>query len=512
MVKLSTLMESCDSILNGREMGLGGCDPVITSIHASSREVESGGLFVAVPGFAADGHDYISHAVSRGAAAVIAQKKVETSVPVIVVEDTRRALSALAASFYGNPSQKMTIVGITGTNGKTTTTWILESMLRAAGHEPGVIGTVNWRFKGEEFDNPVTTPESLDLQKMLFQMHNAGVTHCIMEVSSHALDLFRVEHCAFDVGVFTNLTQDHLDYHGTMESYFKCKRRFFTHLLFRNGNPGIAVVNGDDPWGRKLLKSLEGCVLVTGRDRSADITVGNVKDEISGLSGVLEKNGNKISFVSDLAGGFNLENIMSAAGAAHALGLSSEAVKAGIEKIAGVPGRLERVTPAHGRHVFVDYAHTPDALESVLKTLVERCAGRVIAVAGCGGDRDRAKRPLMGEIAVRLASLAVITSDNPRSEDPRVIIQDILTGLPEQGVREYSAQEIESDWREKGFVVEPDRRRAFVLAVKASRPGDIILAAGKGHETYQILKDETIDFDDRQVLKEILEGLEECHV
>ncbi len=485
----------------------------INSIHARSQDVTPGGLFVAVPGFVADGHDYILDAIQRGAVAVVVQKDVEVSVPVIRVKNTRKALAALSAAFYGNPSDKMTLVGITGTNGKTTTTWILESIFRAAGFETGVIGTVNWRFKGVSFDNPVTTPESLDLQKMFARMAAAGVTHVVMEVSSHALDLHRVHGCVFDVGVFTNLTQDHLDYHQDMESYFECKKSFFTDILpqSRGDKPSVAVINSDDSWGRRLQNCLKGRSFLTGKSMSGDITAQNITDEISGLSGYLVVAGEEFSFVSGLTGGFNLENILSAAGAAHSLGISSMIIKKGIENLPGVPGRLERVEPSFDRHVFVDYAHTPDALESVLETLAGRAVGRVISVVGCGGDRDRAKRPLMGEIATRLSTLAVITSDNPRSEEPSVIIQDILTGVSGKKGCEYNSRELESEWTTRGYVVEPDRGRALMLAVKASRPGDIILAAGKGHETYQVLKDKTIDFDDRQILKDALACLEIIH-
>jgi UDP-N-acetylmuramyl-tripeptide synthetase len=484
-----------------------GADPEITSIHNNSREVKPGGLFIAIKGFNSDGHDYIEDALERGAAAIVAQQRL-TGVPrAVEVADSRKAMASIAARFYNNPSQGMCVTGITGTNGKTTSTWILESILNRAGHTTGVIGTVNWRYCGHTYDNPVTTPESIDLQQMLSRMKEAGVTHVIIEVSSHSIDLHRIRNCWFDAGVFTNLTQDHLDYHKTMGSYFACKKRFFTRHLPTGPKAGtaVSVVNLDDEKGRELKAAVGTRTLSTGRAEDAKLRAVDLSNGISGISGTLEIDGKGYGFSSNLVGNFNVENILSAAGAAYSLGIDPDTIVRGIEDCKGVPGRLERIEPAFGRHVFVDYAHTPDALESILKTLKDQAPRRVISIVGCGGDRDRSKRSIMGNIAATLSDLAIITSDNPRSEDPGLIIQDVLTGIDSGAHCRFSRELLESQEARTGFHVEPDRRTALQTAVKASRPDDIIVAAGKGHETYQILKTGTIDFDDRKILEQALE-------
>ena len=340
-------------------------DPEITSIHNNSRDVKPGGLFIAIPGFKNDGHDYMEDALERGAAAVVAQRKIPGVKRIVEVTDTRKAMASIAARFYNNPSASLCLVGITGTNGKTTTAFILESILKQAGHQTGVIGTVNWRYGEKTFDNPVTTPESIDLQKMLSQMKSAGITHAIMEVSSHGIDLHRVRNCYFDAGVFTNLTQDHLDHHKTMGRYFACKRRFFTKIL-KNGpkaDNAVAVLNLDDEKGKALKDAVTTRVVTTGRKLGihthADVCARGVKESITGIIGALEIQGRSYPFTSNLVGSFNLENILSAAGAAHAIGIDPLTIIKGIKACTGVPGRLERVEPALGRHVFVDYAHTP---------------------------------------------------------------------------------------------------------------------------------------------------------
>ncbi|MCK5099647.1 MAG: UDP-N-acetylmuramoyl-L-alanyl-D-glutamate--2,6-diaminopimelate ligase, partial [Desulfobacteraceae bacterium] len=354
-------------------------DLEITSIHAKAQEVKPGGLFIAIKGFTKDGHDYINQAFENKAAAVIAQKtisdhKIGDHQNIIQVKNTRKAMACIADRFFGAPSEKFTLIGITGTNGKTTTTWLLESILKAAGHKVGVIGTINVRYNGKIYDTPVTTPESIDLQKIFYDMTIAGITHVIMEVSSHAVDLHRVDCCRFDIGIFTNFTQDHLDYHKTMDAYWKCKKTFFTKILNKKNSKGTptAVLNIDDEKGIKLnelLYKTDIDVLKVGISKDADLTCNEITDDISGLKATIIKDQNKISILSLLAGDFNLENILSAAGAAHCLGISFNKIKTGVENCKNIPGRLERIENNIDRFIFVDYAHTPDALESILKTL-----------------------------------------------------------------------------------------------------------------------------------------------
>ncbi|MFO7883555.1 MAG: UDP-N-acetylmuramoyl-L-alanyl-D-glutamate--2,6-diaminopimelate ligase [Desulfobacteraceae bacterium] len=462
-----------------------GQDPDITSIHCRADEVVPGGLFIAIKGFQVDGHDYIDQAVENGAAAVVAEKYVRTQIKRVQVKDTRKAMACIAARFYNFPASRLVLTGITGTNGKTTTSWILESIFKAAGFKTGVIGTVNLRYDGKVFNTPVTTPESLDIQRILWDMAAVGVTHVIIEVSSHGIDLKRVNNCAFDLAVFTNLSQDHLDYHKTMKKYFKCKKKFFTNILDKGEKQGIAVINADDENGENLFKAVKSEKYQVSSVKNADIYCRDGVKGINGISGTIYAGKTSFSFQSGLTGKFNLENILCAAGAAWALGVFCEHIKLGINQCNLVPGRLEKLENSGGRHVFVDYAHTPDALASILKSLRQMSKARLIVVFGCGGDRDTTKRPLMGQIASRYSDTAIVTSDNPRSEDPLVIIEDILRGMD----------------TDKDYIVEPDRKKALEKALALSEPEDIVVAAGKGHETYQILKHETIDFDDRIVLR-----------
>ncbi|MGB5617422.1 MAG: UDP-N-acetylmuramoyl-L-alanyl-D-glutamate--2,6-diaminopimelate ligase [Desulfobacterales bacterium] len=483
-------------------------DPDITSLHSRAQNVKPGGLFVAIQGFAADGHDYIDQALANGAVAVVVQKplRLSTSVASIEVEDTRRALAALAASFYGHPSEKLVVVGITGTNGKTTTSYLIERILLQAGYAPGVIGTVNYRYAGETYDNPVTTPESLDLQRILARMLAAGVTHVILEVSSHALDLHRVDDCWMDVGVFTNLSQDHLDYHKDIETYWRCKKSLFTDIL-RSGpkqKRAAAVINRNDPKGEELVRIVGLKKITVGDARDNTVQSDITKQNLSGIAGRIDTPAGSFDFRSSLVGRYNCENILCAAGVAVALDIPTAAIKAGIESAAVIPGRLEPIPNQGQRFVYVDYAHTPDALRNVLAALTAMVGRRLLCVFGCGGDRDRGKRPQMGKIAAQMCDLAVVTSDNPRSEPPLVIIDQILVGTRQVCRREYSAAELGNGTPEKGYAVEPDRRKAIRLAIAASNPGDTVLIAGKGHETYQILGGKTIAFDDRTVAAQAL--------
>ncbi len=508
-MKLSYLLKECTPLWR-RSLDPAfdpGSDPEITSLHNDSRDVKPGGLFIAVRGFKIDGHDYVQDALGRGAAAVVVQERVQGRKRMVEVADTRKAMASISARFYDNPSESMCLVGITGTNGKTTTSFILESILAQAGHRVGVIGTVNFRYRGKTFDNPVTTPESIDLQRILARMKAAEVTHVVMEVSSHSIDLHRVRNCWFDAGVFTNLTQDHLDYHRTMGRYFACKRRFFTRML-PSGPKALtatAVINLDDAKGPALRDAAATRVVTTGRNPRADVCAVDLVETITGTTGILKIEGNPYPFSSALVGAFNVENILSAAGAAHSIGIDPLTIVQGVELCRGVPGRLERVTPDGGRHVFVDYAHTPDALISILETLRAQAPRRIITVVGCGGDRDRSKRPIMGEIAATLSDLAIITSDNPRSEDPHGIIQEILKGIDTARCPELTPDQLTTG---NGFFVAADRKTALETAAAASTPGDILVAAGKGHETYQVLKGSTIHFDDREILASAFAGLQ----
>ncbi|MCG2829723.1 MAG: UDP-N-acetylmuramoyl-L-alanyl-D-glutamate--2,6-diaminopimelate ligase [Desulfobacteraceae bacterium] len=509
-------MEHKHAVETGRYNDLCACLPdyEIGSIHYRAQEVKPNGLFVAVKGFKADGHDFIDEALARGASIIVTQKPVNKESAIIEVENTRRALAAISANFYGNASEKLFIIGITGTNGKTTTAYIIESILAEAGFRVGVIGTINYRYAGRVFPNPMTTPEALDLQKILAEMHENGITHVVLEVSSHAIDLHRIDCCRIDIGVFTNLTRDHLDYHGDMDSYWFCKKRLFTEHL-KTGpkkSHAMAVVNCDDKRGKGLYNLLSEAsdsmpVISTGSTADKMIWPDNIKYSLTGITGKISTKLGTFNFKSPLAGEHNLENILSATGVGIALGLSSAIIKAGIEKTGWIPGRLEFIPNKAGKFVFVDYAHTPDALEHVLsslKSIKDNEIGRIICVVGCGGDRDRGKRPQMGEIAGRLCDLAIITSDNPRTEDPMEIISRIIEGIKQTPSKEHTLSDLAKGIQEKGYVIEPDRRKAIKLSITSAGPGDIILIAGKGHETYQLIGGETFPFDDREEAREAL--------
>ncbi|RZB30772.1 MAG: murE/murF fusion protein [Desulfobacteraceae bacterium Eth-SRB1] len=472
----------------------------IMSIHYNSQDVRQNGLFVAIPGLVADGHDFIDAALTNGASALITQKPVTRDTITIEVDNTRKALAAVSAMFYGNPSESLFIIGIIGTNGKTTTAYLIENILSKAGFKVGVIGTINYHYSGKTFNNPVTTPESLDLQRILSEMLNNGITHVVMEVSSHSIDLHRIENCRFDVGVFTNLTQDHLDYHKDMDSYWACKKRFFTDIL-RSGpkkDMAAAVINCDDEKGKELAKSL----MVDARSSKlkilqvSDQTIQpkKIKYDPAGIMGTIATTEGEFDFKSPFVGKHNLKNIICATGVGIALNIPLAVIKTGIEETPCVRGRLETVPNNIGRFIYVDYAHTPDALKQVLLSLRSLTRGRIICIFGCGGDRDKEKRPKMGEIAGRFSDLSIITSDNPRTEEPMEIIRQVLDGV-EKAVKAL---------HKKKYIVEPDRKKAILSGITASQPGDTVLIAGKGHETYQIIGNETIPFDDRKEAEKVL--------
>ena len=518
------IAETRNSLLSVSDADPSECD--ISSIHYRAQDVQPGGMFVAIEGRTADGHGFIGQALKKGAVVIVLQKKPEKSLlstelspdfagaangsPIMIqVPDTRMALADLSACFFNYPSERMYLIGVTGTNGKTTVAYLIESILLRAGFNVGVIGTINYRYANQTFPNPMTTPESLDLQRTLLEMLREGVTHVVLEASSHAMDLYRIKGCWFDTAVFTNLSQDHLDFHGDMQSYWSSKKSLFTEYLNRGPKKdrAVAVINCNDPKGAELSNMLSMPVVRTGSTPACEIKAETSRYELVGTKGRVTTPQGSFDFKTPLVGTHNVENILSAVGAAAALNIAPDTIKDGIEALAAIPGRLERIENTSGRFVYVDYAHTPDALENAASALKAIAPARIICVFGCGGDRDKEKRPLMGEIVARLCDLSVVTSDNPRSEDPTAIIEQILPGIRKVHGNRYSARDLKTRFDKKGYVVEADRRRAIKLAITASRPDDAVLIAGKGHETYQIMGNTTIDFDDREEARRALNNL-----
>jgi UDP-N-acetylmuramoyl-L-alanyl-D-glutamate--2,6-diaminopimelate ligase len=438
-----------------------------------------------------------------------------TGTVLIRVADVRRAMGLWSAYFFGAPSRRLRLVGITGTNGETTCSYLVESMAAAAGMTPGVIGTINYRYGAHHIPSHHTTPESVDLESLLADMVRSGVNAVAMEVSSHALAQERVRGLEFDAALFTNLSRDHLDYHASMEDYFAAKSKLFTDYLAGGGKPKrSAVIYGPDPHGAELVEMIRGTGLeiwTYGEESQWNVHPVDVQSDVAGLRGKIRAADRAIEFSSSMIGAANLQNILGATAVACALGLKSEAIAAGIERLAAVPGRLEKVENKKGVSVLVDYAHTPDALEKVLLAVRPLTQRRVFAVFGCGGDRDRGKRPVMGEIAARLSDVVVVTSDNPRTEDPVSITAEIEAGLRRSGKAKIPPPELGTGSgqleTENGYYVEPDRRAAIRAALASARPGDVVLIAGKGHEDYQILGKRKIDFDDRKVAREELARL-----
>lgn len=465
--------------------------PTLTGVTSDSRKVKPGFAFVAIAGAQTDGHAFIQKARIAGATFIVGQKGHIPDGETVdwEVGDSRRALAEIASRFYKTPSHSLRVIGVTGTSGKTTTTYLIASILKAAGHKVGIIGTVATQYPGYFEEASQTTPDASDLQKTLADMKKAQCTAVVMEVSSHALRQCRVAHVAFDVGVFTNLTPEHLDYHPDMDHYFASKEILFQEGLAYGeacGKKPVAVLNSDDPYARNVQTPYEKWVFSAQNEKFQ----GHLKISLAGIDGVIA--GQKIH--SPLTGLFNLSNVLAAATAAQAIGISPEHIAEGISQLAGVPGRLERVAdPIGGRHILVDYAHKPDALEKVLQTLQEirSPSSRIITVIGCGGDRDRTKRPVMGKCAVELSDLAWITSDNPRTEKPEAIVEEVCVGA-------RAAQP------PKTFHVSVDRRAAIRAAIREAKAGDVVLIAGKGHEDYQILGKEKIFFDDRIVASQYL--------
>jgi len=474
----------------------------ISGLFYDSRKVRAGGLFFALKGVAVDGHQFIDTAVKAGAVAVVLEDAsfAPAGVTCIQVADSRLAMSTMAAAFYRFPSNTVPLIGVTGTNGKTTTTYLIEAILNKAGIPAAVLGTIHYRFGGTILPSAHTTPESVELQKTLREMIDLGARSVVMEVSSHALEQRRVDGCQFDIAVFTNLTRDHLDYHKDMASYRACKERLFSDLLTADKQKPKrhAVVNIDDPLGHLIARAASCPVITYGLVADARVTVRDVTFSTSGISGILHTPGGEIAIQSKLLGRFNLYNILAACTVAVAMDIPLTVIRDGIEGHEKVEGRLEKVENNRGITLLVDYAHTDDALENVLKTLLEIARRRIITVFGCGGDRDRGKRPIMGEISGRYSDLTIITSDNPRSEDPLQIMAEIRAGILPLGLREYTEKELVGGFTEKGYIAVSSRREAIRLAVSVAEPGDIVLLAGKGHEEYQLIGSERLHFDDRE--------------
>ena len=498
-----------------------------TGITCDSREAGPGSLFVAIKGALVDGHDFISQAVAQGSCWLVVEDDPGPlpGVTVVRVNDTAEALGWLSAAFYDFPARSLTLIGLTGTNGKTTVSWMIEQVLFSAGYQVGVIGTVNYRYRdasGREVIEPapLTTPGQVQLQRLLRQMVDQGVTHVVMETSSHALELGRLAGLLFDVALFTNLSRDHLDFHGSMEGYFAAKKLLFTRYLKKEGQAvvvtepsGMEAIN----WGERLRDDLLGqqalgqqapvAVLDCGFNPKAAINADKLSQDINGFSCELALAGERVAFSSRLTGRYNVLNFLAAAGVGRALGMEPRLIFSGLEEVGQVPGRLERVLlPGVSEEeqpcVLIDYAHTPDALKNVLQTLQSLAEGQLICVFGCGGDRDQGKRPLMGAVAAECASISIVTSDNPRSEDPEDIIQQVAQGAASIGAVELTIEELFGDQAVRygdfpGFVCLEDRKTAVHAACVLAGPGDIVLLAGKGHEDYQVIGQERIFFDDR---------------
>lgn len=496
-MKLGELLEK----LGGFDIH-GDASVSITSLTCDSRKVQPGSLFFALRGTSFDGHQFIESALAAGAAAVAVEDAAHApgGVPWLVVADGRSFMSHVAAVFNGDPTASLPLIGITGTNGKTTTTYLIESIMSAAGLPVAVVGTINYRFGAITIEASHTTPESTELQAAFRQLKEAGAQAFVMEVSSHALEQKRVDGCHFDVGIFSNLTRDHLDYHGSIENYLEAKLRLFSELLHPSEiKPRRhAVINMDDRYGAVISERCSCPVISYGIEGKCDVRPIDVTSSVDGIRGILVTPLGNVDFASPLPGRFNLSNILAAAAAAVALNLPLEAIARGVQNLARVPGRMERVQNARNVTCLVDYAHTGDALENVLSTLKEIVTRRIITVFGCGGDRDRGKRPIMGKIAAGMSDLAIVTSDNPRTEEPLAILQQITAGIKELETHEYRLEDLKNGFSIKGFVVQENRREAIRLAVRLATTGDIILLAGKGHEDYQIIGTTRHHFDDRK--------------
>lgn len=457
---------------------------LIRKIVYDSRKAEKMSLFVAVKGYSTDGHQFLHEAEQNGAIAAIVEKKSDhIKIPQYVVQDSRKALAQVAAKFYHPELERIRLFGITGTNGKTTTSFLVRSMLNTAGLTSGLIGTIHYDIGGNQVKAWNTTPESVDLFTMIYDMYLKGQKGCVLEASSHGLALHRLDFLKFDIAIFTNLSQDHLDFHQGFEDYFQAKKILFS--LLKPG--GQAIINADNKYGRRLFDELENEIIDFGFNPNAIISVLKWKSNLGGLDITFQTPQGHLDIFSPLIGKFNIENILATVATGIAMNFDLDTIKHGIESVSSVPGRLEPVSGTRELNIFVDYSHTPDALQKALQVLGEITNGTLWVVFGCGGDRDKLKRPIMGNIAEKFADRVIITSDNPRSEPPQKIIEDILQGIKNR----------------KRVKAEVDRRKAIQLAVQSASQGDTILIAGKGHEDYQEIMGVKYPFDDREVIREV---------
>jgi UDP-N-acetylmuramoyl-L-alanyl-D-glutamate--2,6-diaminopimelate ligase len=487
-VKLRDLFEGAEASIPPAAKDL-----EIRQVASDSRKVKPRALFFALHGAQSDGNAFVRDAVSRGAAAIASEETVPAFIPSSVawirVREARKALAVTAANFFGHPAEALQLVAVTGTNGKTTTSSLVDSMVKASGRKTGLFGTIAYHTPLGEYPAPNTTPESVDLQGFLAEIRDAGGRFAVLEASSHALAMQRLWGCHFAAAVFTNLTREHMDYHKTFEDYFAAKRRLFEGT--GAGAPDVAVINADDEYGKRLT-GLAKRTVTYGLESDADITTKKFQLTFNGLAFTAQTPNGKVQVASSFVGRINVYNILAAIGAAQALGLSTEIIQDGIRSLTSVSGRFERIDLGQPYFVIVDYAHTDDALENLIRTARElNPKGRVITLFGCGGGKDRTKRPVMGEVTGRLSDLTILSSDNPRTEDPLKIISDIIVGLQKTSGK---------------YLIEPDREKAIGAALDQARAGDIVLLAGKGHENYQILADRTLEFDDRDAARRALRG------
>src|SRR5215469_8258313 len=484
--KLSTLLSGVEA-----DVPVVASKIEIEQVACDSRKVQSGGLFFALHGAKADGNEFVRDALVRGAVGIASESARPLSLPPNVawvrVGDARKALALASANFFGRPANALRLIAVTGTNGKTTTTSLVDSIVRASGAKTGLFGTIAYRTPVREYPAPNTTPESVDLQGYLAEIRDAGGRYAVFEASSHSLTMDRLWGCHFAAAVFTNLTREHMDYHKTFDDYFAAKRQLFEGT--GAGVPDVAILNIDDEYGNRLVGVAKSTVTY-GLESAADLTTKKFQLTFSGLSFTALTPNGKVQVSSPLVGRINVYNILAAIGAAQAVGFSNEVIEAGIRSLESVSGRFQRIDQGQPFFVVVDYAHTDDALENLIRTARElNPKGRIITLFGCGGGKDRTKRPVMGEASGRLSDLTILTNDNPRQEDPLIIISDVVVGLQISAVK---------------YLIEPNREKAIGMAFDEARAGDIVLLAGKGHENYQILADRTLEFDDREMARRAL--------
>jgi UDP-N-acetylmuramoyl-L-alanyl-D-glutamate--2,6-diaminopimelate ligase len=484
--KLSEVLQSVETTLPA-----GASSMEVRQVVCDSRKVRPGALFFALHGAKADGNTFIQDALKRGAVAVASEEQPSKAIPAgvawIQVREARKALAITAANFFGHPANVLQLVAVTGTNGKTTTTSVVDAIVKASGAKTGLFGTIAYHTPLGDYPAPNTTPESVDLQAFLAEIRDAGGKYAVLEASSHSLAMDRLWGCHFQAAVFTNLTREHMDFHETFEDYFAAKRRLFADT--GAGAPEVAVLNADDEFGKRLVRLAKKTVTY-GLESDADITTKKFQLTFDGLTFTAHTPNGKVHVVSPLVGRINVYNLLAAIGAAQALDFSNDVIENGIRNLESVSGRFERIDLGQPFLVIVDYAHTDDALENLIRTARElNPKGRIITLFGCGGEKDRTKRPVMGEVTGRLSDLTILSSDNPRSEDPLKIISDIIVGLQKTAGK---------------YLIEPDREKAIGMAMEEARSGDIVLLAGKGHENYQILADRTFEFDDREMARRAL--------